>query len=268
MTGISKGSAPFDVSNLRSEQQDFVRLVEERSIRRGIHTDPERLVYANEALYQWCSRAPEHTLYVGVGHGFDALLALRANLTERITGVDPYIDSDGNDSADYDHLLEMISEFDFEDRFVVERVAIQEFLADSVGAFDLIVCNDVLHHIFWTEERLTKSRYFSEAVDLFRSLRDVSSQDGALVIADVERHGLRQLMSNVGIVDTSVVYRAKQPREEWSRAAIEAGWIRAEQTNYVPWAFRNQAWLWSGLLGRFTLCDKYLLNFRTTHQQR
>ena len=265
MTRTSVPTPTLDASATASEQEKFVRLVRERSIRRGIHTDPERLVYANEGIYRWCGKTPKSTLYVGVGHGFDALLALRANSTERITGVDPYIDADGNDNADYGHLIDLIGEFRMNERFVVERTSIQEYLARSTEIFDLIVCNDVLHHIFWTEELLTESRFFPDAIDLFSGLRSVSRSDATLVVADVERHGLRQLLSNTGVIDTSVVYRAKQPREEWCRAAVEAGWVRAGETNYVPWAFRSQAWLWSGMLGRLTLCDKYLLCFRNSH---
>lgn len=243
------------------QRAKIAQLVGERSTRRGIHTDPMRLLYANECVYQWCREPPPRTLYVGVGHGFDALLALQAGLTGKITGVDPYVDTDGNDSEDYGQLIEIIAEFNMQDCFVVERTTIQDYLDSHREKFDLILCNDVLHHIFWTEKYLTRSEYFSDAVRLFRDLRAATEPGGSLVVADVERHGLRQILASLGVLSTSVDYGAKQPRREWCRAATEAGWVSADQTNYVPWALRHQAKVWAGILGRYTLCDKYLLHF-------
>ncbi|MDX1488263.1 MAG: class I SAM-dependent methyltransferase [Acidiferrobacterales bacterium] len=200
-------------------------------------------------------------MYVGVGHGFDALLALNTGLTEHIIGVDPYIDSDGNDNEDYDHLMNMLDEFNMQDCFSIERMTIQKFLQNNSGRFDLIICNDVLHHIFWTDALLSESELFPEALSLFRMLRKASRPGGNLVVADVERHGLRQILSALGVLKTSVNYGTKQPRREWCRAAANAGWMLANQANYVPWRLRGQMKIWSGLMGRFTVCDKYLLHF-------
>lgn len=260
----AESSSPQDAeyaSGLSNRQAKFTQLVNERSRRRGIHTDSVRLLYANECVYQWCRVPPRRSLYIGVGHGFDALLALKTGLTEHIIGVDPYIDSDGNDNEDYGHLMTMLEEFEMQDRFSIERRTIQDYLQDHSGGFDLIVCNDVLHHIFWTDALLSESEFFPEAVSLFRELREVTIPGGNLIVADVERHGLRQILSALGVLKTSVDYGAKQPRREWCHAAAEAGWVLENQANYVPWGLRGQAKIWSGSLGRFSVCDKYILHF-------
>ena len=70
-----------------------------------------------------------------------------------------------------------------------------------------------------------------------------------------------------GALAGHVNYRTKQPREEWTHAAVKGGWTLFDQANYVPWRFRAMAKFWSGAPGRYTLCDKYFLYFsrNSTH---
>ncbi len=240
----------------------LARLVSTRSTRRGLHTNIERMRYVNEHLYRWCKPdRPHKTLYVGVGHGLDALLALQDGLTAQIIGVDPYFDAAGNDSKDLDHLMAVTNTLGLQNQFTVAQMTIQDYLLRHDTQFDLIIINEVLHHIYKTDDLLRQSRHMGQTVDLFRRLRATSNCAGSLVIGDAERHGLRQMFTNVGLLKSSIRYGTKQPREEWSSAAIEGGWELANQMNYIPWAFRNQAWMWSGRLGRHTLCDKYILHF-------
>lgn len=234
-----------------------------RAARHGLHADTTRVRYANGCLYAPLrSKPPKHTLYVGVGHGLDAMLALRDGFTESIVGVDPYIGEHGNDDSDYRELLEIIHESGLDERFHIERSTIQDFVVQSEQQFDLIVCNDVLHHIFWTEHPLSRSTLFPKAVSLFKKLALRSAPNAVFVIGEPERHGLRQFFTRMGILRSSVKYATKQPWREWVNAVSKAGWTLVGQTNYIPWRFRNQGIFWSGKVGRYTICDRYFLYFR------
>ena len=240
-------------------------VIRNRAIRRGLSVDLERLRYANGCLFD---RVPEsalrHALYVGVGHGHDALLAVLNNQVDSVVGVDPYIDTDGNDTQDYDDIKATIQELGLEDRFSVVRERIEDYLQHVNTTFDCIVFNDVLHHIFVTDALLRNNSCLPPAVALFESLGALTNAGGTLVISDVERHGLRPFLIRVGALTGHVNYRTKQPREEWTHAAVKGGWSLFDQANYVPWRFRAMEKFWSGAPGRFTLCDKYFLYFSRT----
>ena len=240
-------------------------VIRNRAIRRGLSVDLERLRYANGHLFDRVPKsAPRHALYVGVGHGHDALLAVLSNQVDSVVGVDPYIDTDGNDTQDYDDIKATIQELGLEDRFSVVRERIEDYLQHVNTTFDCIVFNDVLHHIFVTDALLRSDSCLPPAVALFESLGALSNAGGTLVISDVERHGLRPFLIRVGALTGHVNYRTKQPREEWTHAAVKGGWTLFDQANYVPWRFRTMEKFWSGAPGRFTLCDKYFLYFSRT----
>ncbi len=238
-----------------------------RAKHRGLRVDFERMSYFNSQLFHVGSNKPvKQTLYVGVGHGHDALLAIADNQTERVIGVDPFIGGHGNDDEDFKLLVDVIGELELTDRFIVKRMFIQEHLKDAVEKVDWIVCNDVLHHIFVTNERLTKSDLFPGAVALFKSFLDASTDDGVLILADVGRHGLRQYIHGVarplGFARFQGNYTHKQQWTEWDAAAREAGWQRQSVRNYLPFALKAHKSLLGGWLGRATLCDKYFLTYR------
>ena len=236
--------------------------VQSRSARRGLTADSTRLRYLNRCLFGGLpgGRASA-TLYVGVGHGLDALLALQQQLTDTVVGVDPYIGAHGNDDDDYQTLLTSIEKLGLSSRLTVYRSTIEDYLSKAHQRFDCIICNDVLHHIFVTEELLCRSRCYSQAVHLFRDLSKVTRPDCTLIISEVERHGLRPLLARCHVLRSSVNYKTKQPRNEWANAAVAGGWSFVAGANYVPWRLRGQRAFWSGSLGRFTLCDKYHLYF-------
>ena len=251
---------------MTSQPGDFLEeVIRKRATRRDLSVDLERLRYANRHLFDCVPKsAGMRALYVGVGHGHDALLALLSNQVDSVVGVDPYIDKDGNDSQDYDDLKSTIQELGLRDRFRVVREYLEGYLRHADTTFDCIVLNDVLHHMFVTKSLLRCDPCFFPAVTLFQGLGTVLNAGGTLVISDVERHGLRPILTNIGVLTGHVNYRTKQPREEWTHAAVEGGWTLFSQANYVPWRFRTMAAFWSGAPGRYTLCDKYTLCFSRT----
>lgn len=235
--------------------------VHQRAARRGLHVDIERMRYANGRLFDGVSKERGRTLYVGVGHGHDALLALVDQWASEVVGVDPYRGEHGNDDHDYNELLETLKKLGLSDRFTVIKKTVQDYLSSTAEKFDCIIFNDVLHHIYVTPALLRADAYFPQAVQLFQQLIEITADGGTLIIADVERHGLRPLLTKSGILKGEVDYSTKQAREEWAAAAIGGGWHQKAMANYIPWRFRNQTSLWSGSLGRWTICDKYFLWF-------
>jgi SAM-dependent methyltransferase len=242
--------------------KNFIDAVISRTKRRGSTADIVRLRYANDCFYSLVESHPERVLYVGVGHGLDALLALNDGHVNNITGVDPFVGEHGNDDIDYQNINRLIEESDNKNKFEVKRMSIQNYLNHSDDKYDLIICNDVLHHIFWTNDYLTKSKYSNDSVELFNSLTNACTEHGMLIISEPERHGLRQMLTNLGILSGCVNYSTKQPRSEWINAAEKGGWELITGTNYVPWVLRSFSILLSGILGRYTTCDKYILTFR------
>ena len=85
--------------------KNFIDAVISRGKRRGLTGDVVRLRYANDCFYNSVEQPSESVLYVGVGHGLDALLTLNDGLVNNITGVDPFIGEHGNDDEDYESLL-------------------------------------------------------------------------------------------------------------------------------------------------------------------
>lgn len=228
--------------------------------RRGLHVDINRLRYVNSCLYSIIPKENRpNVLYVGVGHGHDAVLALLDGLVSNVVGVDPYIAGHGNSDADYQELLALIDVYGLADCFIVEPTTIERYLDKRTESFDLIVLSNVLHHIFVTEEPLGRSDCFSEAVTLFKNLAVASNPGGTLVISEAQRHGVRPFLSNLGVLRGAVNYRTKQSWNEWNKAVTCAEWSLNKVQNYVPYRLRKQRWLWSGMLGRYTLCRQYFL---------
>ena len=160
----------------------------------------------------------------------------------------------------------VVDELDLAEKFAVKRMFIQQHLEETTEKVDRIVCNDVLHHIFVTSERLTKSDLFSGAIELFKSFHDAITDDGVLVVADVSRHGVRQYVHRVarplGFARFNGNYTHKQQWTEWDAAIQAAGWRREAVRNYIPFSLKDHAGLLGGWLGRATLCDKYLVTYR------
>lgn len=237
-------------------------VIRRRTARRNAHANLERMRYANDCMFERIPPAARtQALYVGVGHGLDALLALLDGHLESVVGVDPYFADDGNDDEDLFHLQETIRTLDLQDRFTVVRSRIQDYLRDSAERFTCVVFSDVLHHIYVTRKPLRDDHFFPEAAKLFGDIHAITGEGSALVIRESTRYGVRPTLTRLGILTNDVDYTTKQLRREWIAAATEGGWGFSAGANYVPWKFRNQAGFWSGTLGSLTLCDKYLLWF-------
>lgn len=200
-------------------------------------------------------------LFVGVGHGHDALIGLLQGKFKHVVGVDPYIETDGNGEADFLVLQSILEELNLKSNFSIHTSKIQDFLVDKEQSFDLIVCNDVLHHIFVDKTRLSESSHFKKAVELFTQLRSVASDDGIMIVKEAQRFGLRPFLYRSGLLTGEVDYATKQSWSEWDTAATQGGWRMDSISNYVPYAFRNFSRFFNGFIGRYTLCDLYQLNF-------
>ena len=238
------------------------KAIQKRIHKRGLHGDLSHMQYFNRCLLQDANENKiSRALYVGVGHGHNALLSLMEGRVETVVGVDPFISSDGNDSEDYYDLLRLIDECGLGERFTVEKTDVAAYLKKSCAPFDLIICSDVLHHIFVTEKLLHESDAFSQSADLFKNFAQVIHKEGLLIISEVQRNGIRQILKKSGLGKTHMDYRTKQPWQEWNQAAIQAEWILKRVRNYVPYRFRKMHGIFEGLLARYTLCDKYFLTY-------
>lgn len=242
--------------------QDLEQSILARSRHRGIHVDLKKIRYSIHEIYK---NVPDYyrrkALYVGVGHGQDALLALLDGLVQSVVGVDPY-EGGGNDDDDYRDLLSLIHTFRLEDRFLLQKGTIEDYLQQGGEPVSMVVCCDVLHHIFETETPLRQGVCFELAVELFEQMYQACGEDGMLMISDVQRHGFRPFMAKRGWIQTPVNYRTKQNWQEWHAAATEAGWKRIRKEVYIPFAFQKLGWLFRNPLGLFTLCDRYFLYYK------
>jgi hypothetical protein len=233
--------------------------MEARAKKRGLTGDFARLRYANGYIFDRSSTRPRYVLYVGIGHGLDALLALLDGKCTAVVGVDPYVAADGNDEEDYSDLITLIKDLKLGDRFEVHRKTIAVYLATSHPVADRIIVNDVLHHIFLTTEPLRQSELFERVQTLFAMLRKVAGSNTKLIVGDVSRTGMRPVLGRLGLYHASIKYRTKQNWREWDAAISAAGWRRQCLIDYVPYRLRHiRRWLISPLW-RYTILDKYFL---------
>lgn len=244
-----------------SEDRRLAEVIERRAARRGLHVDIERLRYANAWLLKNVP-ADAKALFVGVGHGHDALLALLDGHCGQIVGVDPYIETHGNGDQDYMELSDLIEAFGYEHRFELRRRTIQQYIEEEQGVrFDAIVCADVLHHIFVTPKSLLRSPDGPPATELFRQLCGLCKPGARLVVSETSRHGLRPWLSRISPHGGDVDYSTKQHWGQWRDAARDAGWRFLSVRDYVPWALRQRHFLFANAFGRYTTCDRYALEF-------
>lgn len=198
-------------------------------------------------------------LYVGVGHGHDALLALAEDRFAHIVGADPF-KGGGNDDGDYQELLGLIREHGLEPRFEIAVGTVDDYLARSEATFDVILCPDVLHHIFVTFEPLRRTPHFAACAELFGRLAGRANPGARLIITDVHRHGLRPWLTNLGMLKGNIDYRSKQPWTAWVAAAEQAGWRLLQRRFYVPYALRNGRNVIENPIGGYTVCNRYVVH--------
>lgn len=237
--------------------------IEARSSLRGLRTDLQRLRYASRYIFSEKSQtnAVPSTLFLGVGHGLDAVLARLDGCTNYVVGVDPYIADDGNDDEDYARLNNLIDACGVSDRFEIHRCRFDEYQPNFEDRPMLIVINDVLHHIFTTTDPLRASPLMADVIEMFLKLCRASAPGARLVVSDVNRRGLRQALVNSGLLNSAVRYSTKQDWSEWDAAITEAGWKRVSAIAYVPYPLRHlrPAVQAAGLSG--ILSDRYYLTY-------
>lgn len=229
----------------------------ERSARRGLTVTLERARYAVDSFLGPVSSPQGTALFVGVGHGLDALIALQRGMFAEVVGVDPYVEADGNGLDDLRALRELVGQLGLESRFRVVQGTVQEYLAGECQSVDVVVLNDVLHHIFVTNDVLTRTALFDDAIALFEGLRARVCSNGMMAISDVERNGFRPWLTRHGLLPRRIDYGTKQACEEWDTAVRTAGWQRSDVRNYIPYPLRKWRSLGRGLIPRRTICDKY-----------
>jgi len=234
----------------------FGQIVLERASRRGLSVDPARIAYLQEYLSPYLEKHGERVLYVGVGHGHDALYALLTGLVERAVGVDPYSGRQGNDYEDYLSLKELIESYGLEDRFEIHPCTIQEYLSSIVERFTAVMAFDVLHHIFVTTDHLSRSSLFPQVVSLMGGLSERIEEGGLLLVQEAEPRGLRQLLTRLGLLSGTVNYGTKQSWREWRRAISAAGFTFRERQVYIPWALKRWRWALNNGAGLYTVSDR------------
>lgn len=236
--------------------------IHERAQRRGLTVSLAKLLYASDLYFEHFPRPISNVLYVGVGHGHDAMLNLLTGRFQRLVGVDPFIEAHGNGDYDYQVLLQDINRLDLKHQFVVVRRTIQDFVVDCSEEFDLVVMIDVLHHMFCTPLRLRESDMYVHSVELCSLLRSVCKQ--YLLITDVERYGVRPFLAKRKIMKSRIDYTTKQPWKEWDLAIQTAGFRLTKKRHYVPHALRwIPSFLVSGNLTWRMLFDRYILIYHT-----
>jgi hypothetical protein len=198
------------------------------------------ILYYCQNQFEQIELTNQRMLYVGVGNGFDVITNLIKNQNITITGVDPYISTDGNDDIDYNNLVELRSECGLDSRLTIIKTTIQEYCEKSdTNKYDIIVINDVLHHMYVSKERISLSEHFQDCSKMFSKLLNIASKECKLIIGDVRNYGIVPLLKKINAIDISVDYSTKQMPEEWEQAAISGGWIPVFTKFYVPFRFKK-----------------------------
>jgi SAM-dependent methyltransferase len=128
--------------------------------------------------------------------------------------------------------------------------------------FDLVVINDVMHHMFETRHRLRKSHLRSDVESFFAQLLKRVRPGGCVIISDVYRFGLRQMLAMGGVRMTDVYYESKQSPREWSDAANAAGWTIDAVIDYIPYRVSRIIPRAFASLVRYSISDRYQIVLR------
>ncbi len=238
------------------------QVILERTSLKSLSGTFEKFKYLNNVLFEKINSKNNFFLFVGVGHGLDSIMALKQGHANYIEGIDPYFSEDGNGEEDYKTLKNLIKKIGLNNKFKLLKTTFDKYYLRNKKKFDEIVINDVLHHIFVTCENLNQSKLHDKAVNMFIKLRRLLKEDGFLVISDVNRIGFRQFLVNKKIIKSCVDYSTKQNWNQWYGALKKAGWYLEHLENYVPFHLRAFRKILKGKLGRYTICEKYIMYLR------
>lgn len=228
--------------------------------------DLEKIIYGNNFLFKYLKNKKfKNALYIGLGHGFYAILTILQGYVENITGVDPYDDEQGGEGcedSDYEGLKAMTAEYNMDEALSIKKMSIDDFLKNEKDRYDLIIARDVLHHIFKNPNLISKTDMHEQAINLFKQLKNLAHENTLFIVSDVGRYGLLPLLKKWGIVHDSVRYYNKQPSGEWTSAMKKADWQLIKRYNYVPFKLRNISLLFRGYLNQYFLANRYFLYFK------
>lgn len=240
------------------------KAIKKRSIGRKLNITYESLEYCLAYLQDkpLSKISKLSALFIGVGQGHEALLALKNDLFYVVTGLDPFIEEDGNGEQDYHDLLDLIEAENLFDRFKVFKMDFDAFydsFKETMQSYDVIIMNDVLHHIFCTEDKIQESNLHRACVDFFLRLSKFCHNDTKIIISDVEKTGMRPFLCKLEVVKSHINYNTKQNYKNWLSCALKAGYRLDACKVYVPYKLRRYSFLLDNFFGLKTLCNKYYL---------
>jgi hypothetical protein len=223
----------------KTKLQLLSNFIEKRNHRRGTVANLEMIRYAEKSITDKIKFPVKNVLYVGIGHGLDAILNILDQKYENVYGVDPFIETDGNGDEDYGALLDLIRSLDLNNNISIFRETIQDFLLKNNSIkFDLVIFKDSLHHIFVTKDSLNRSDLKVNYDNLVEKLHSLINVDGNVLIVEVSRFNLRRVAKKLGLYKTIMDYDTKQQPRQWIEPYLNLGWQVHSFNDYIPYKLR------------------------------
>ena len=203
--------------------------------------DYERLAFRMRCLLKNITFTGRRVLEIGCGTGSMSLyMALHG--AAFVVGLDP--EAQGAAYGSTTRFRQRIRRLRWDNvAFVPTRIENSPFCD---GAFDIILCYDVINHIYETEHDLNKhpadrQRY----VEILRELHRVLAPGGVAIVADCSRRNffadlhLPHPMPGVRLVEWAI----HQTPQTWIDVMREAGFSRFRRGWHVFYPLRHVPWL-------------------------
>jgi spermidine synthase len=236
------------------------RFVAQRARERNLSITFDKLAYVQSHIISELSSHGERVLYVGVGHGHDAVYCLLKGAVKKAVGVDPYLTNPGN-PQDRINLNQLLEQTGLQDRFQVVVGTIEKYIEHSEQSFSAIVMFDVLHHIFEVRGRLSHCGRAGQAAQLAQRLSDHLEPGGVIIVQETEPWGLRQAITRMGLLSSQVVYKTKQHWRQWADMLTGPGLRLKAKMVYLPWRLRGLRGFLNNSLGLYTASDRLIMIF-------